>query len=70
MKGHERRAAGRPDYFKLAAWDALRHTWADGKKQFDTEAEARAAAVRPGRYRISKVTEGRGRTDLEPFEVT
>lgn len=70
MKGYERRAAGKPDYYKLAAWDAALVLWRDGKKQFDTEAEARAAAVKPGRYRVSKVTDGRGREDMEPFEVT
>ncbi len=70
MKGYERRAAGKPDYYKLAVWDAMRCVWVDGKKQFDTEADAIAAAVKPGRYRVSKVTDGRGRTDMEPFEVT
>ena len=55
-------------YFKLATWDARAMTFRDGKRGYDTEAAARAAATAPGRYRISTVTDA-GRTDGEPFEV-
>lgn len=67
MKAHERRAAGLGAYYKLATWDARSFTWRDGKVAYDSEAEAMAAARRPGRYRLSRVADG-GRSDLAPFE--
>lgn len=67
MKQYKRRELGKPVYFKLATWDARQMCWNDGKRQFDSEAEARAAATKPGKYRISRVEETR--SDLEPFEV-
>ncbi len=69
MKGYERRAAGKPNYFKLATWDAGRCCWNDGKRQYDTEELAREAASAPGRYRLSEVIDGKGRKDGLPFEV-
>lgn len=55
--------------FKLAAWVGRFACFRDGKIAYPTEAEARAAAKAPGRYRVSEVTAA-GRKDLEPFEVT
>jgi hypothetical protein len=55
-------------YYKLAAWDERLATFRDGKAGYATEAGARAAATKPGRYRVSTVTPA-GRTDGEPFEV-
>jgi len=40
----------------------------DGKRAYPTEADARADATAPGRYRISIVTPA-GRTDGQPFEI-
>jgi hypothetical protein len=55
-------------YFKLAIWDARNVCFRDGKRAYPTEADARADALKPGRYRISRVDDA-GRTDLEPFDV-
>lgn len=68
MKPYERRAADAYPYFKLATWDGRNLTWKDGKGVAETEAAARAAARRGGRYRISRIEES-GRIDLAPFEV-
>lgn len=68
MKPFERREAGGYPYYKLAAWDARNVCWNDGKRAYPTEVDAMAAAMLPGRYRTSKVTEG-GRIDLAPFDV-
>lgn len=67
MKAHERRSADAFPYFKLAAWDERSFTWKDGKVAFPSEGEARGAATRAGRYRLSRV-EASGRVDLEPFD--
>jgi hypothetical protein len=53
-------------YFKLATFCQISMTWKDGKKAFSTEADAIAAAKKPGQYRISHVQQN-GRTDKEPF---
>jgi hypothetical protein len=68
MAPHARRAAGAYPYFKLAAWDAVSVCWRDGKPAYESQAAALAAARKPGRYRLSRVTES-GRVDLEPFIV-
>jgi hypothetical protein len=68
VRSFERRAASAYPYFKLSAWDALSFTWKAGKVIYPTEDLARAAAIRPGRYRLSRTDES-GRTDSEPFEV-
>lgn len=68
MKPHERRKHGKYPYFKLARWSARNHAFDDGRRAYETEAAARAAATRPGRYRISTIAES-GRRDGEPFDV-
>ena len=68
MRQYERRATGAYPYYKLAEWDGQNLTWRDGRRAFATEAAARKTAKRPGRYRISEVTEA-GRTDKEPFNA-
>ena len=55
-------------YYKLASWNEQSFTWVDGKTAFDSDSDAVAAAVRPGRYRVSTVHEA-GRTDGAPFSV-
>lgn len=69
MKAYERRAAGKPSYYKLATWDARQVCWNDGKRQYDTAEQAKADAKKPGKYRLSLVDEKGNRTDLEPFTV-
>jgi hypothetical protein len=68
MRPFERRAANAFPYFKLAVWDARNCTWRDGKKAFPTEAEARKAAGKPGKYRVSRVDES-GYADVATFSV-
>ena len=68
MKNYERRASGNTVWFKLATWEDRSYTWKDGRIAFGSEAEARAAARKPGKYRVSRVVDG-ARTDLEPFTV-
>jgi hypothetical protein len=60
-----RSAAG---YFKLATFCQRSITWRDGKKAFNTLADATSSAKKPGKYRASHVTSD-GRTDLDPFDV-
>lgn len=67
MKAYQRREVGSEAYFKLAVYDPRSMTFRDGKVAYATEAEARAAANQPGRYRISRV-DGRDRTDHIPFD--
>jgi glycine cleavage system aminomethyltransferase T len=55
-------------FFKLATFCSLSITWKDGKRAFDTAAEAIASAKKPGKYRVSHVTDS-GRRDGEPFSV-
>jgi hypothetical protein len=69
MKPHERRQAQAYPYYKLATFDTRSVTFRDGKQAHASEAAAKAAATKPGRYRISEITDN-GRRDLEPFEVT
>jgi hypothetical protein len=68
MRPFERRAAAAYPYFKLAAWDGRNLVWKAGKKTFPTEGAARAEAVKPGRYRVSRADES-GYTEFEPFTV-
>jgi len=67
MKHYQRRQTESYPYFKLACWDSLSCTWRDGRVAFESQPEA-AAAKKPGRYRLSEITDG-GRRDLEPFEI-
>ncbi len=68
MRPFERRQAGIITYFKLAVWDERRFTWKVIEKTYPSEDAARAAAVRPGRYRLCK-TSPEGRSESEPFTV-
>lgn len=68
MRHYERRLTGAFPYFKLAVYDERNFTFRDRRIAYETEAEARAAASRPGRYRVSRIEE-RKRLDLEPFSV-
>jgi hypothetical protein len=56
----------RAGFFKLATFCELSLTWKDGKKAFPTESDAVKSAKKPGRYRVSEVSES-GRRDLLPF---
>ena len=67
MKGYVRRALGKPDYWKVAVWNDRLACWQDGKRQFDTEGEARASAEKSGRYRLSFVEDGKTRMDRGEF---
>ena len=69
MKGYQRRALGKPDFWKLAVWNPVVQCWQDGKRQFDTEDQARSDAKKPGKYRLSFVKDGAGRQDVKEFEV-
>jgi hypothetical protein len=55
-------------YYKLATFCQISMTWKDGKKAFQSEAEAMKFAKKNGRYRVSIVNEN-GRHDFAPFEV-
>lgn len=68
MKAYERRELGAYPYYKLSTWDARSFAWRAAKVTQPTEAEARAAARKPGRYRIEKFEESTSYV-LEPFEV-
>lgn len=66
MKQHERRQSNAYPYFKLATFDERSFTFRDGKVAYPTDSDAIQAAKKPGKYRLSVVTEN-GRNDLEPF---
>jgi len=68
MKHYERRQQQAFPYYKLANWDARSLTFRDGKVAYATSADATRAAKKPGRYRLSIVTEA-GRSDLEFFDL-
>jgi len=68
MKHYERRQQQAFPYYKLATWDARSLTFRDGKVAYATPADATKAAKKPGRYRLSIVTEN-GRSDLESFDL-
>ena len=55
-------------YFKLAKWDERSVCFRDGKRGFDTEADAIKSAIGAGRYRVSRIDDS-GRVDLEPFTI-
>ena len=55
-------------HYKLATWDPKNACFRQGKESFDSEAGAHTAAVKPGLYRISCVTDS-GTVDLDPFEI-
>lgn len=64
MKPYKRRAAGKPDYYKVATWDAKKKCWVDGKKQFDTREEAEEWILKHnGEFRISFVNGHGARID-------
>lgn len=68
MRPYERRENHAYPYFKLATWDDRNMTWRDGKSVQETETDCTREARKPGRYRISRITES-GRVDLVPFGV-
>ena len=56
MKPYKRRAAGKPNYYKVATWNATKKCWVDGHKQFDTKEEAEDWILKhDGEFRISFV---------------
>lgn len=67
MQRHERRTSQGFPYYKLAEYDPISMCFRDGKRAYATAAEARAAARKPGKYRLSVVLES-GRQDMEVFE--
>ena len=69
MKPYIRRANGKPNFWKVAVWCPAVCCWKDGKRQFDTEAEAVASCRSPGRYRLSFVEDGKPRRDLREVVV-
>ncbi len=69
MRPYQRRQEGAYPYYKLAVWDETSLTFRDGRLVFPTEHRAVCAALKPGKYRISEVTDA-GRRDLTPFMVT
>ena len=69
MKGYERRAAGKPNFWKLAVWSELNQCWLDGGRQYDTPEAAKADARKPGHYRLSFAEDGKGRTDKGEFVI-
>lgn len=69
MKGYQRRALGKPDYWKVAIWNVLFCCWQDGKRQFDSKLEAKASPSRSGRYRLSFIADGKSRQDVEEFTI-
>lgn len=68
MRAHERRAAGAYPFFKVATWDTRLCLWRPGKVLYETEAAARKATKKPGRYRVTRFDDG-SNCDLEPFSV-
>ncbi len=68
MKAYERRAAGKEDYCNLDFWNPRIGCWQKTSRQYESEAEARKAAKKPGRYRISRVENGE-RIESSPFEI-
>jgi hypothetical protein len=69
MKAYERRAAGQPDFNRLSVWDARNGCWKASKRFYETEAEARAAATKSARYRITKFDGSGNSSESEAFEV-
>src|SRR5262249_29458354 len=70
VRAFERRATGAFPYLKLAECDAVGLTWRDGKRAFSSKGAAmQSTERRPGRYRVSEVSEA-GRKDFEPFDVS
>lgn len=67
----ERRAAGKTTYYKLAYWCDRKQCWTDTSKQYDLLGDLIPAARKlgPGRYRVSRVTDGQPRQDLHEFTV-
>jgi hypothetical protein len=69
MKGYKRRLLGKPDFWKVAYWDDLIGCWRDGKKQFDTQDQARCSITTTGKYRLSFIPDGKPRIDMEILHV-
>lgn len=70
MKMYQYRNIGQSRYFKLAVWDARSFTFRDGKVAYATAEDARKAAKKSGKYRISCVyTDTGAREDYAPFDV-
>jgi hypothetical protein len=68
VRAYERREQNAYPFFTLAAWDERNCAWKAGKTAYEDEAAARAAARKPGRYRITRF-DGRSNAALEPFAV-
>lgn len=68
MKAFERREAGIVASYKLAVWDDRCYTFREVKGTYQTTEAAKKGASKPGRYRISRVEEGRF-TDAGTFIV-
>lgn len=68
MKSFQQRIPGAYPYYRLAVWDGRYHKWRERRADYPSAEFARQVAVKPGKYRISEVTEA-GRRDLEPFDV-
>ena len=69
MKAYERRAAGIVEAFNLDRWDEATGCWKKtSRKVFNSAEEAKASAIQPGKYRLSRV-DGRNRTECEPFTI-
>ena len=68
MRKFQRLDVGAFPYFKLAKFNPRDRCFYDGRRAFDSESEARAAAKGPGRFRVSRV-EPDGRHDLDPFDA-
>lgn len=68
MKAYQRRALGITSWCNLDVWDMQTCCWRKTSKPYDDEAQARKAATKQGRYRISKNNNGI-RTELEPFTI-
>lgn len=68
MKAYQRREAGIEAVFNLDAWNPRIGCWTKTRRQYASEEAARAAARKPGRYRVSR-NDDAGRVELEPFSV-
>lgn len=68
FRPHERRAAGAYPYYRLGTWCRLSVAYRDNATPHATVADAKAAATKPGKYRITEVTE-RGTLLKEDFTI-
>lgn len=67
---HERRATGATVYYRLATWQPRSFTYRDNPHPYDTPEAARAAATKPGQYKVSRVDAATGDITIQDiFEV-